>query len=46
MEKVTYELNKLNRKNKEDFLKHLFILEKQEIQNNQVLVSSFHQKGD
>lgn len=46
MNKVTYELNKLNRKNKEDLLQYLFNLEKQEIQSNQELVSSFPQKDD
>lgn len=46
MNKVTYELNKLNRKNKEDLLQYLFNLEKQGTQSNQELVSSFPQKDD
>lgn len=46
MDKVTYELNKLNRKNKEDLLMCLLNLEKQEMLNNQVLAFASPQKDD
>lgn len=46
MDNVIFELNKVNRKNKEDLLKYLFNLEKQEMLNNQELAFAFPQKDD
>lgn len=46
MNKVTYELNKLNRKNKQDLLKYLLNFEMQEMQYNQEPVFAFAQKDD
>lgn len=46
MENIIFVLSKANRKNKEDLLKYLLNLEKQEMQSNQELVSSFLQKDD
>ena len=44
MDKTILELRKVNRKSKEDLLKYLFNLEKQEMLNNQVPVFAFPQK--
>ncbi|GFI71297.1 hypothetical protein IMSAG250_00492 [Clostridiales bacterium] len=46
MDKTILELRKVNRKSKEDLLKYLFNLEKQETLNNQVPVFVFPQKDD
>ncbi len=46
MDNAIFELNKVNRKNKEDLLKYLFNLEKQEMLNNQELAFAFPQKDD
>ncbi len=46
MDKTILELRKVNRKSKEDLLKYLFNLEKQEMLNNQVPVFAFPRKDD
>ncbi len=46
MDNVIFELNKVNRKSKEDLLKYLLNLEKQEMLNNQELAFAFPQKDD
>lgn len=46
MDNTIFELRKVNRKSKEDLLKYLFSLEKQEMLNNQELAFAFPQKDD
>lgn len=46
MDNTIFELRKVNRKSKEDLLKYLFNLEKQEMLNNQELAFVFPQKDD
>lgn len=46
MDNTIFELRKVNRKSKEDLLKYLFNLEKQEMLNNQELAFAFPQKDD
>ncbi len=46
MDNTVLELRKVNRKSKEDLLKCLFNLEKQEMLNNQELAFAFPQEDD
>lgn len=46
MDNAIFELNKVNRKSKEDLLKYLLNLEKQEMLNNQELAFAFPLKDD